>query len=207
MQAGLPGATLTRGSDARRASIAAAGLAALLLVAVIVRFTVPSPHPWANATASDPVATSQAWLNTHDYRLLAQYKGLNEVNIVAVRRGAVMRGSVQTIEPGEQRQTGFFRFRVSATGAVKTSGDASDGSGWATARQRQARLVSLVAQPASLIAALKSTGPLRDYGDAGDARVYRSASGDTLFMVDGRTLGVVLHSGGGEVQTFRFSQR
>jgi hypothetical protein len=179
-------------------------LLVLLSATATARLTGHYPDSRPVAPHADPIQTSQTWLATQNYRLMAQFKGAHITNVTMVRRESVLRGDVQTMDAHERRQTGYYRFRV-RTGAIGTTTTGPlVASRWATPTPSQQALLRDVTDPQRLLAPFL-TGKVRDLGRSGDATVYGNERGDSLYLVGGRPLQVVTHTDDGEIRVWRFS--
>lgn len=180
---------------------AATTTAAVLIAVALAGVRGPGPVDPLGAGSEEEraILDSEAWLSTHDHRVVAQLRGPRIVNVTAVHRGAVVKGDVQTTEPAEMRQVDYYRFRVIA-GRVETIGAGE--TEWRSPTPSQRAFIADISDPRWILGPLATPG-LRDHGAVGDAEMYRDSEGDSLFMIDGRPARVVTHDKNGAwVRTF-----
>jgi hypothetical protein len=208
----MDGALAYRPSDAPAAAgtgwssrpgwISAGFLVALLSATAVARLTGHNPDQSA-PPASEPIASSQAWLATHDYRMIAELQGARTRYVTVVRHGHAVQGDVQTVRPG--RRTGYYRFRLHGNRVETTTTGSLGVARWTPATAAQEALVTHVTDPQWMLAPFQRSRGLRDRGHSGDAEMYRTLGGDTLFMVEGRPLQVVTHAQGIATRSFRIT--
>ena len=111
------------------------------------------------------------------------------------------------MDAAEERQIGYYRFRIRADRIVTTTSGPVATPDWQPASSSRRRFLSEVTDPRWILAPLESPG-LRDSGRTGDADMYRDSDGDSLFMIDGRPVRVVTHGPKGDwTRTFEIDVR
>jgi hypothetical protein len=181
-------------------------LAAMTLARVTGHYQA---DPQQATRTSNPITASESWLSTRDYRLIGQLQGTRTTSNVTVHRhGNVLRGNVQTMVRREQRQAGYYRFRV-RTGVVETSTSGPFGqSNWVTASPAQTALVHRITDPQQMLAPFQTSDGIRDMGPPGNAtKYYRTPRGDSLYMINERPIQMVTHEPSGETWVARFLPR
>jgi hypothetical protein len=188
------------GWSSRPGWIGAGLLVALLSATAVARltghYTDQSPAP----NTPDPIASSQTWLATNDYRMIAELQDSRTRNVTVVRHGDAVQGDVQTVRTGQQ--TGYYRFRLHGGRVETTTTGSLVVAHWTPATAAQEALVNHVTDPQWILAPFQRSGALRDLGQSGDAEMYRARGGETLFMLDGRPLQVVSHPKEAVTRTF-----
>ena len=179
---------------------------ALMSAATLARLTGNYPEPHVVTPHIDATLASQAWFATQNCRVIGQFQGPRTLNVTVVRRDGDVRGDVQNLTADGARQTGYFRFRV-RDGVIETNTSGSlAASTWVAASPSQETLVRRITDPQWILAPFLA-GVVHYAGQSGDATVYRTPRGDSLYLIDGHPAQVVTHGHDGESRAWVVTDR